>query len=84
MDETLAVGSVVIIDGVAWTVAEFRGHAAGARHDGSGRSIWFDSREATVLGAGLWGLPGRIEPPAANPDASVVTQPAEADLGIEP
>lgn len=83
MDETLAIGSVIIIDGTLWTVAEFRGYAAGARHDGSGRTIWFDSREAIMLGPSLWGLPGRIEPPAVNPEASVVVQPAEADIGVD-
>lgn len=79
MSKTLEIGTVVIIDGVAWTVESFKGDAARAVHtDDASKAVWFDRREAKPLAASLWGLPGRIEPPAVTTGASVVASVAVA------
>lgn len=67
---TLEQGSTIIIDGKALTVATITGTTARAT-DEQGRAVFFDAREAKYLGAGLHGLPGRIEPPTEVPGAVV-------------
>ena len=80
----LTVGSTIIIDAVAWTVESFggsTGDTARALAEDGRKAIYFDRREAKYMGAGLFGLPGRIEPPTVNPAADVVAGVATADAG---
>ncbi|MGL4649662.1 MAG: hypothetical protein ACRC1H_09670 [Caldilineaceae bacterium] len=78
---TLEIGSVVIIDGIAWTVDAFKGDVlAYARSEEHHKAIWFNRTEVIAMGAGLWALPGRIEPPAAAPAASVVASVAMGNV----
>jgi hypothetical protein len=83
MEPTLEIGSVIIIDGLAWVVESFRGETlAYARNEQEKKAIWFARHEAKVLGAGLFGLPGRIEAPVATPSATVVAGVAAVDTGV--
>ena len=84
MGTMLAVGDNIIIDGLLWVVEQFRGEndkLAYARHEETNRGIWFSAGEAMAIGGSLWGLPGRIEAPAAK-SASVVASPASADVRL--
>lgn len=74
-------GALVLIDGRAWTVEEFKGHAVIAVSE-DGKRIAFDAREVQYIGAGLFGLPGRLEPKAVNPNATVVAQTAVASMTV--
>lgn len=78
---TIPLGATVIVDGRTYTVESFKGNSARAVSEDGKTAQWFDAREAITLGAGLWGLRGRIEPPAENPEASVVTQVAVSSVG---
>lgn len=80
----LAIGSLVIIDGKAWTVASVggsEGNTLRAVAEDNRQAIYCDKREVIYMGAGLFGLAGRIEPPAVNPQANVVASVAVADAG---
>lgn len=74
---TMVPGALIIIDGTAWELQSISGTTGRATND-AGKAIYFDAREITYLGAGLHGLPGRIEPKAVNPNATVVAQTATA------
>jgi hypothetical protein len=83
MDTPLIIGSRIIIDGLVWTIESFRGAAARATHEEQpGKAIWFSAAEAQRLSAGLWALPGRMEPPTVNPAASVVASVAAASVTL--
>jgi hypothetical protein len=82
--DSFGIGSITIIDGKAWTVESIggaSGNVARALGDDGRQAIYFDAREPKYLGAGLFGLPGRIEP-GVNPSADVVASVATADAAV--
>lgn len=81
---TIALGETIIVDGRTHTVETFIGETARAVHTESTIAVRFAVRDAVRLGPGLWGLPGRIEAPKVNPQASVVASPAVAAAGTPP
>lgn len=73
----MEIGQNIIIDGVIWNLHTIDGHAGRASRDGL--DIVFDVREAHLMAPDLWCLPGRVEPPRSNPDATTSVIPAVAE-----
>ena len=72
-------GAVVVIDGRTWTLHRIEGNA-GIAHGETGSPIAFDAREVRPMGGGLFCLPGRTEPSAVNPQASLVAETAVSGM----
>lgn len=80
MATDLQVGAVVLIDGKGWEVVEIDGDRVTGNwtndEDGKVHLIHFRTYAVTKLTAGLYGIPGRIEPTAP---ATVVLEPGVID-----